>query len=59
MMPVFALSDVSVKIEIPVVSDPVPDVVGHAICGLTGPGTRWPAPIGALTYVMNSAGWLA
>ena len=59
MMPVFALIDVSVKIEMPVVSDPVPDVVGHAMCGFTGPGTRWPAPIGALTYVMNSAGWLA
>ena len=34
MMPVFALSAVSVKIEMPVVSEPVPDVVGHAMCGL-------------------------
>ena len=59
MMPVFALSAVSVKIEMPVVSEPVPDVVGHAMCGRSGPGTRCPAPIGALTYVMNSAGWLA
>ena len=56
MIPVFAFSDVSVKIAIPVASEPVPDVVGHAICGFTGPGTRWPPPIGAFTYVMKSAG---
>ena len=58
-MPVFALSDVSVKIEIPVVYEPVPIVVGHAMCGFSGPGTRWPPPIGAFTYVMNSAGHVA
>ena len=59
MMPVFAFSDVSVKIAMPVVSDPVPEVVGHAMCGLTAPGARCPAPIGALTYVMKSAGCVA
>ena len=40
MMPVFAFSDCSAKIAMPVVSEPVPDVVGHAMCGFTGPGTR-------------------
>ena len=40
MMPVFAFSDDSVKIAIPVVSEPVPIVVGQAMCGLSGPGTR-------------------
>ena len=59
MMPVFAFSADSVKIAMPVVSEPVPDVVGHAMCGLSGPGARWPAPIGAFTYVMNSAGCVA
>src|SRR5215468_3865573 len=59
MMPVFALSELSVKIAIPVVSEPVPDVVGQAMCGMTGAGTRCPAPIGAFTYVMNSAGCVA
>ena len=56
MMPVLALSERRLKIAMPVVSDPVPDVVGHAMCGLTGPGTFCPPPIGAFTYVMNSAG---
>ena len=59
MIPVFAFNDVNVKIAMPVASDPVPDVVGHAMCGFTGPGTRWPPPIGAFTYVMKSAGWVA
>ncbi len=56
MMPVFALIERRLKIAIPVVSDPVPDVVGQAMCGFTGPGTRCPAPMGAFTYVMKSAG---
>ena len=34
MMPVLALSARRVKIAMPVVSEPVPDVVGHAMCGL-------------------------
>ncbi len=49
MIPVFAFIDCRLKMEMPVVSEPVPDVVGQAMCGLTGPGTFWPAPIGAFT----------
>ena len=49
MMPVLALSARKAKIAIPVVSDPVPDVVGQAMCGFTGPGTFCPPPIGAFT----------
>ena len=49
MIPVLAFIDCRLKIAMPVVSEPVPDVVGHAMCGLTGPGTRCPAPIGAFT----------
>ena len=49
MMPVLALIERKAKIAMPVVSDPVPEVVGHAMCGFTGPGTFCPAPIGALT----------
>ena len=56
MMPVFAFSERRLKIAMPVVSDPVPDVVGQAMCGRTGPGTLRPSPIGAFTYAMNSAG---
>ncbi|MNC85246.1 hypothetical protein D3C83_08360 [compost metagenome] len=48
-IPVFALSESRSKIAIPVASDPVPDVVGHAICGFTGPGTGLPSPTGAFT----------
>src|SRR4051812_527390 len=36
MMPVFALMSCNAKIAIPVVSEPVPEVVGHAMCGFTG-----------------------
>ena len=39
----------SVKIAMPVVSEPVPAVVGQAMCGRTAPGTRRPSPIGAFT----------
>ena len=49
MMPVLALIERSAKIAMPVVSEPVPDVVGQAMCGFTGPGTFCPAPIGAFT----------
>src|SRR5271166_4609450 len=49
MMPVLALIDVRLKIAMPVVSDPVPAVVGQARWGLSGPGTGTPPPIGALT----------
>ena len=48
-MPVFACSDSRSKIAMPVTSLPVPDVVGHAMCGVSGPGTGWPSPTGALT----------
>ena len=33
----------------PVTSLPVPEVVGQAMCGLSGPGTARPSPTGALT----------
>ena len=49
MMPVLALISVRLKIAMPVVSDPVPAVVGQAMCGLSAPGTFCPPPIGALT----------
>ncbi len=49
MMPVLALISVRLKIEMPVISEPVPDVVGQAMCGRSAPGTRCPAPMGALT----------
>jgi hypothetical protein len=46
-MPVLAFMDKRSKIAIPVHSLPVPEVVGQAMCGLSGPGTGWPPPIGA------------
>jgi len=49
MMPVLALMSVRLKIAMPVVSEPVPEVVGQAMCGFTGPGTFCPPPIGAFT----------
>jgi hypothetical protein len=49
MMPVFAFSARRLKIAMPVVSEPVPEVVGQAMCGFTGPGTFRPPPIGAFT----------
>ncbi len=33
----------------PVHSLPVPEVVGQAMCGLSGPGTGRASPMGALT----------
>jgi hypothetical protein len=48
-MPVLAFMASKSKIAIPVHSLPVPQVVGHAMCGFRGPGTAWPPPIGAFT----------
>ena len=48
-MPVLAAMESRSKIAMPVTSLPVPDVVGQAMCGLSGPGTGAPAPTGALT----------
>ena len=48
-MPVFAFISVKSKIATPVVSLPVPAVVGMAISGFRGPGAGSPLPIGALT----------
>ena len=48
-MPVFACSSVKSKMLTPVVSLPVPAVVGIAINGLSGPGTGKAFPMGALT----------
>ena len=42
MMPVFAFSARRLKIAMPVVSEPVPEVVGHAMCGFTAPGNLLP-----------------
>ena len=49
MMPVLALMSVRLKIAIPVVYDPVPEVVGQAMWGFRPPGPFWPPPIGAFT----------
>ena len=48
-MPVFVPSRGKSMIATVVTSEPVPDVVGSATTGRTGPGTARPAPIGALT----------
>jgi hypothetical protein len=48
-MPVFACIPVRSKMLTPVVSLPVPAVVGMAMSGLSGPGTGSALPIGALT----------
>ena len=45
-MPVLACSRVRSKMLTPVVSLPVPAVVGIAISGRSGPGTGRPLPIG-------------
>ena len=55
-IPVFAFFWTKSKMATPVVSLPVPAVVGIAINGFKGPGTGLPSPIGALTYFKNSAG---
>ena len=38
MIPVLALMSVRLKIAMPVASEPVPAVVGQAMCGLSAPG---------------------
>ncbi len=48
-MPVLACIPVRSKMVTPVVSLPVPAVVGTAISGLSGPGTGSALPIGAFT----------
>ncbi len=48
-IPVFTCSRVRSQTAMPVVSLPVPEVVGQAICGFSGPGTGFARPIGALT----------
>jgi hypothetical protein len=48
-IPVFACMRIKSKIATPVVSLPVPAVVGIATSGLTGPGTGRPFPIGGFT----------
>ncbi len=48
-MPVLACIAVRSKMLTPVVSLPVPAVVGIAISGLSGPGTGKALPIGAFT----------
>jgi hypothetical protein len=48
-MPVLACILVKSKIDTPVVSLPVPAVVGIAINGFRGPGTGRPLPMGGFT----------
>ena len=48
-MPVLAPISTKSKIATPVVSLPVPAVVGMATSGFNGPGTGRASPIGALT----------
>ena len=55
-MPVFTCMLTRSKMATPVVSLPVPAVVGMAIIGAKGPGTGVPFPMGALTYSRKSAG---
>jgi hypothetical protein len=56
---VFAWSGLHVQIEKPVTSLPVPDVVGQARCGGSGPGTGRASPTGAFRYVRSGAGYAA
>jgi len=49
-MPVLVLEETMSKIAVPVVSEPVPAVVGMQIRGLRGPSMGRPLPRGALTY---------
>ena len=48
-MPVLACIFSRSKMATPVVSLPVPDVVGMATNGFKGPGTGFPFPMGGLT----------
>ena len=57
-IPVFALADVRSKIAVPVVSEPVPAVVGIAMSGESDLRIGWPLPRGALTKSRNwASGW--
>ena len=58
-MPVLAFISKKSNIETPVVSLPVPEVVGIANNGFKGPGTGTAFPIGAFTYSKKSAGYVA
>jgi len=53
-MPVLKESDVISRIAAPVVSEPVPAVVGTAIRGRKGLDTGNPFPMGALTKSIKS-----
>ena len=48
-MPVLVFISTKSNMDTPVVSLPVPEVVGTAIRGLMGPGTGKPRPTGAFT----------
>lgn len=54
-MPVFAFFSTRSKMAVPVVSEPVPAVVGTAIKGLSFDVTGMPFPMGALTKSRKSA----
>lgn len=54
-MPVLNERDVMSRIAVPVVSDPVPAVVGIAIRGLRARDTGKPFPMGALMKSIRSA----
>ncbi len=54
-IPVFARLDTRSKIAVPVVSEPVPAVVGTAIRGFKGLSMGRPFPNGALTKSRKSA----
>lgn len=53
-IPVFARLETRSKIAVPVVSEPVPAVVGTAIRGNNGFSIGRPLPSGALTYDLVS-----
>lgn len=54
-IPVFARLETRSKIAVPVVSEPVPAVVGTAMSGLSGFEIGRPLPRGAFTKSRNSA----
>jgi hypothetical protein len=54
-MPVFARLETRSKMAVPVVSEPVPAVVGMAIRGKSLEGMGLPLPSGALTKSRKSA----
>ena len=57
-IPVLACISIRSKMATPVVSLPVPAVVGTANRGFSGPGIGRPWPIGGFTYVRKSAGYV-